>query len=238
MENETTFDKTRCGIQAIVLKNHMAIINNFIIEAKIKLNKEGLQTTNIDPANVCMLDLKIPRNEFLLWDVFEDKEFCINLANLMNVLKDTKKDDICTLEVERTMLKIIIGNFNYTIPLIENDQRDQKMPSLEFKSRITGYDVKTLKDIFNNANKVSEKIVFTKKEFYAEGDISKFNFEIQEACYSGDESIAGYSLEYLNKYFKSNKINDMPTFRYGTDYPLMIEQGMIRFILAPKISTD
>ena len=228
----------KVSIKADLFKNYFSIINNLITETKIILNKEGLNLIAMDSSNISMIKLVIPTKEFLMYNVKEDTEFYIKIQNLMPIIKDTKKEEYITFEIERTKLNIKINQFNYNIPLIDLELKDQQEPSLVFKLKLINYDTKTLKEIFKNASKISETIIFSKEEFKSSNDINNFNFLISENNAIGENVKCKYSLDYLNNFFRSNKLPNKIVINFSNEYPLMIEQGYIKFILAPRINNE
>ena len=50
---------------ATILSKSIDLISELVTEVKIKINEFGLSITAIDPANVAMVSLKIPKKAFL-----------------------------------------------------------------------------------------------------------------------------------------------------------------------------
>ena len=66
-------------------KKQIKIIQNFISEIKLKITKDDFGFTEMENANVCMLDFKILSSSCVEYEVAEDLEIGLNLNSFYNV---------------------------------------------------------------------------------------------------------------------------------------------------------
>lgn len=236
-------------------KDSITIISDLVTEAKFKATPEGLELVAMDPANVAMVIYRLLSSSFTQYKLEQPEELAINLNNLKQVLRRIKSDDILTLETEENKLKILLKSNtsrSFSIPIIELDDKEQKIPELTFPIAIE-FDAAVFNESIEDVSIVAESVTFLaeKKGFNikAEGDLSKAFIEIKpdENTIINTESIdkfkAKYSIEYLKKMISGAKLTDKVTIYFNNDYPLKIEYKevdklMLSFILAPRVDND
>ncbi|MBT5924845.1 DNA polymerase sliding clamp, partial [Candidatus Woesearchaeota archaeon] len=88
-------------------KDSISIVSELVTEATFKVGKNGLKLVAMDPANVAMVNFELFSSCFTEYNVEKEEEIAINLANLKQILRRAKSDDILTLETtEDNKLKI------------------------------------------------------------------------------------------------------------------------------------
>lgn len=236
-------------------KDSISIISDLVTEAKFKVSPDGLELVAMDPANVAMVIFKLLSSCFTQYQLEKPEELAINLNNLKQVLRRIKSDDVLTLETEENKLKIQLKSNttrSFSIPIIELEDKEQKVPELSFPISIetnTGILTESIEDVSVVAESVTflaEKNLFNIK---AEGDLSKAFIEIKPdedtviKTSSVDKFKAKYSLEYLKKMIAGGKLTDKVNLCFNNDYPLKLEYKvldklMLSFILAPRVDND
>jgi proliferating cell nuclear antigen len=238
------------------LKESVTIISDLVNEARFKVSKEAIELVAMDPANVAMVIFKLLSSSFTEYDVDKDVEIAINLSNLKQILRRAKPDDMLTLELDpENKLRIILKGSNlrtFNLPIIELDEKEQKIPDLKFPVSIKLSSV-TLNEAIEDVDVVAESVTFIaepkKFSISAEGDLSQAKIEIKETDNSkikvdGEEKIKSkYSIEYLKKMIAGSKIADEVSIYFNKDYPLKIEykavdKVMLSFILAPRVENE
>ena len=68
------------------LSKTIDIISDLVMEVKMKVNEFGLSMIAIDPANVAMVEFKLPKSAFSRFEVTEPEELGIHLDNLKKIL--------------------------------------------------------------------------------------------------------------------------------------------------------
>ncbi|MBI2043420.1 hypothetical protein HYT25_03460 [Candidatus Pacearchaeota archaeon] len=232
-----------------LLSRPVEIISELVTEVKIKINDFGLGISAIDPANVSMVGLRIPRSAFSQFET-GNETLGINLENLKQILKRAGAGSSVVLEKKDNILNIQIHDRikrNFTLSLIEIESEDvdfhEKESRMEFSSRIEMNSndlIASVEDCAVVADACS--FVLRNGRFVIEAkalNSAMSEFSGDEARIEGEDSKAKYSLEYLGKFMKGAKLCDKTVLKFAEDHPLKIEfknQGMeLDFILAPRV---
>jgi len=237
------------------LKESISIISDLVNEARFKITKNAIELVAMDPANVAMVIFKLLSSTFVEYDVTEDMELAINLSNLKQVLRRAKPNDMLSLEIKENKLKIILEGTTkrtFSLPIIELEEREQRIPELSFPVTITATS-SFLNDSIEDVDIIGESVSFIvegkKFSITAESDLSEANISIPESEEvkiindAGDKVKAKYSIEYLKKMMNAGKLVPNVKINFNKDYPLKLEYKivdkiMISFILAPRVEGE
>jgi len=237
------------------LKESVSIISDLVNEARFKITPDAIELVAMDPANVAMVIFKLLSSSFTEYDVKEEQEISINLSNLKQILRRAGSNDMLTLEIEDNKLKIQLkgdSTRTFNLPLIEIEEKEQKVPELKFPVTI-----RTAASVLNNAIDdaavVAESVTFEAepKKFTvsAQGDLSQARIEIKESDNTkikvdGSGKIKSkYSIEYLKKMMAGSKLAEEVSIQFNKDYPLKLEyktvdKVMLSFVLAPRVENE
>jgi proliferating cell nuclear antigen len=238
------------------LKDSIAVISDLVNEARFKISKDGIEMVAMDPANVAMVVYKLLSSAFTEFDVPKEMDLAINLANLKQVLRRVKANDILTLMVtEENKLQVTLKGGTtrtFSLPIIDIEEKEQRVPNLTFPINVTTAS-SVLNDAIEDADIVAESVTFGAEpdrfSISAEGDLSKAHIEIG---HGGDTKVttesaakvkAKYSIEYLKKMIQAGKLADTVSIGFNQDYPLKLEYKVVdklllSFILAPRVEND
>jgi proliferating cell nuclear antigen len=237
------------------LKDSIAIISELVTEARFTVTKEGLTLTAMDPANVAMVNFKLLASSFSEYDPQATPAIALNLLNLKQILRRAGPGDTLVLETVENKLKVVIRGTStrtFQLPLIELDDREQRVPNLSFNATIAT-DALQLASAIDDADIVAESLAFIAEEkaltIAAEGDLSRALIEIVADNHTkivvndGSKARARYSIEYLKKMIQAAKLTEKVTIQFSKDYPLKLEFKVIDrlsldFILAPRVEND
>jgi proliferating cell nuclear antigen len=237
------------------LKDSIAIISELVNEARFKITPEAIELVAMDPANVAMVIFKLLSSSFVEYDVKGETDITINLSNFKQILKRAKPNDTLSLEMEEGRLRIQLkGNTTrtFSLPIIESEEKEQKIPELSFPVSITTSAV-TLNEAIEDVDVVGESVSFiaepSKLTISAEGDLSHAKIEIKGdsdtkiTAETQDKVKAKYSIEYLKKMIGGSKLSSEVSLGFNKDYPLKIEfkaidKVMLSFILAPRVENE
>jgi proliferating cell nuclear antigen len=238
-----------------LLKDSVSIISDLVTEARFHVTKNSIDLVAMDPANVAMVIFKLLASSFTEYVVEKDVKIALNLNNLKQVLKRAGPSDVLTLELENNRFKVTLrANTTRTffLPIIELEEKDQKIPSLTFPVSVT-MDITTLNEAIEDVSIVAESVQFIcdaqKFSVVAEGDLSQAKIEIPGEgktviVKEGENPVkAKYSIEYLKKMIQGGKLSSDVVIRFSNDYPLKLEYKatdklMLSFILAPRVDND
>ena len=238
------------------LKDSISIISDLVNEARFKINKDAIELVAMDPANVAMVIFKLFSSSFTEYDVDKEVEIGINLSNLKQILRRASPNDMLTLELDsENKLKIAlkgVSSRTFSLPIIELEEKEQKIPDLKFPITITT-SPGILNEAVEDADIVADSVSFVgqkdKFSIQAEGDLSQAKIDIKESdstkitAENQDSVKAKYSIEYLKKMVNSGKLSEELKIQFSKDYPLKLEyktvdKVMLSFILAPRVEND
>lgn len=237
------------------LKESISVISELVNEARFKITPDAVELIAMDPANVAMVIFKLLSSAFVEYDVKKETELSINLDNLKMILRRCGPRDILSLELAESKLKIQLkGDVKRTfdIPIIEFDEKDQKVPDLSFPVTIqtsTTILEQAIEDADIVADSVSLIVDANSFVIAAEGDLSKASIEIKKddntkiKAPATNKVKARYSIEYLKKIIKGARLSDNVTIQFNTDYPLrvdykVVDKLLLAFILAPRVENE
>jgi proliferating cell nuclear antigen len=228
------------------LSKSIELISELVTEVKIKFNEYGLSITAIDPANVAMVGLRIPKKVFSEFDSGSET-LGINLDSLKRILKRSsgpiileKKENLLYIQMEDKIKR------NFILSLIEIESEDKEMPNLEFSSRVELQSEDFIASI-EDCSVVADACSFIIKEekfiIEAKGlNSTRSEFSGDEAKISAESCKARYSLEYLQKFAKASKLCEKTILNFADDHPLKMdiktENMELSYILAPRVETD
>ena len=216
------------------LRETISIISELVNETNLKVTPDGIELVAMDPANVSMAILKILSSSFVEYDVDKEVNLAINLNSLKQILRRSKPNETLTLELGKDgKLKIQLKGTNtrtFSLPIIDTEQKEQKIPNLEFPLSIEA-DASLVDEAIEDASLVSESVILIaepkKFTIEASGDTSDARIEMAQGegtkikMESGKVS-AKYSIEYMKKITKGSKLADKVEIRFNKDYPLKV----------------
>jgi len=231
-----------------LLSKAIDLISDLVLEARIKVNEFGLSISAIDPAKVAMVGYKLPKSAFSEF-VSEDEVLGVNLDDLKKILKRCGTKSQLILERKENRLEIIIEDKikrNFTLALIEIDTEDKEMPVLSFSNKAEVDSCDLIASI-EDCGVVSESCAFQISEgafiIEAKGiNSARTEFPAESANIEGENCLAKYSLDYLQKFIKGSKLVEKTTLEFAKDHPLKFgirsDHMEIDFILAPRVDQE
>ncbi len=232
-----------------MLSRAIDLISELVLEVKIKFNEQGMSIVAIDPANVAMVEFKLPKSAFSQFEIAENEVLGINLDSLKKILKRTSAGSSLILERKDNLLHIYIQDRikrNFKLNLIEIESEDKDMPKLEFSAKVELDSVDftaSIEDCAVVADACSFIINEGKFSIEAKGINSAMSeFSGDEAKINAENCKSRYSLEYLQKFVKGAKLTQKTILKFSNDHPLRIEFKTdfmeLNFILAPRVETE
>ncbi|MBN1923893.1 MAG: DNA polymerase sliding clamp [Nanoarchaeota archaeon] len=240
-----------------LLRDSLDAISGLINEATFEFSPKGMVLKAIDPAVVAMTVLQMLPTCFTQYEVPSNVKLTVNLDYFLEVLKRARQSDkvIIELQSETGSLKISMkGSMNreFVVALLENPEKEQKIPVPEFVGEII-LDNNVLREAVKNCQMVSDCALFTvtpnKFVISASGDLNNVKQELtkdspalKNLTYKEEQS-SKYSLEYLEKIMRGDKVSEDTRIRFKTNYLMEIEYKTqdklsLAFILAPRVDND
>ncbi len=231
-----------------LLSKAIDLISELVTEVRFKISEFGMSVTAIDPANIAMVGLKIPKSAFSQF-VSENETLGINLEDLKKILKRCGSGGSIVLEKKDNLLSIEIQDRikrNFTLNLIDIDGEEKEMPSLNFSAKVEMKSIDLI-DAIEDCSVVADACSFTIEggKFIIEAknlNSSKAEFSGDEANIEAEKCKVRYSLEYLQKFIKGAKLCEKTSLNFAEDHPLKLDLKIdsmeLSFILAPRVETE
>ncbi len=236
-----------------LLKDSVAIIADLVTEVRFRITKTGVELTAMDPANVAMVIYRLLSSAFAEYKVEHETILAINLNDLKGVLRRVKPNDTLTLTTGDSKCVITLQGSSkreFSLPLIDIDEREQKIPELKFAAVVTTT-ADLLADAIEDADIIGESVAFsiTDETFTVSSasDLSKAIIDIPKDAATAIKGVAGtrskYSIEYLKRMTPAGKLATNVEIAFSRDYPLRLDYKVIdkmelAFILAPRVEND
>src|SRR4030042_1655893 len=224
------------------------VLSELVTEARIKVNEFGMSIAAIDPANVAMVMLKLPKSAFSKFET-ENEVLGINLDSLKRILRRCGSRTPLILERKENFLNIQIMDRikrNFSLNLIEVERQEKEMPTLDYSSRIeiSSSDlVSAIEDCIIVSDACS--FIISQGGFIVEAkglNSARSEFSGDEAKIEAEECKSKYSLEYIIKFMKGAKLCEKTILQFANDHPLKMdiktEHIELNFLLAPRVETE
>ena len=218
-----------------------------VTEVKIKVNKEGVSLTAIDPANVAMVHFKIPSTLFSEYNLDKEEEVLgLNLTDLKSILRRCKPGSSLTIEKADNFLKIGFHEKikrDFSLALLDLDFEEKPFPTWDFNSVIK-IDAETFVEVIEDCAVVSDACTFMAEpnKFIVEAhglNSARAEFSSDEAEIFSGSSLARFSLEYLSKFIKGAKVSNNATLSFSNNHPMRLDfhtgEVKLSFVLAPRV---
>lgn len=231
-----------------ILSKVIDIISELVLDVRIKINEFGLSIIAIDPANVAMIEFKLPRSAFSQFES-GDEVLGVNLDSLKKILKRAGTKSSVIMEKKDNMLNIQIQDRirrNFSLNLIDLEGEDKEVPSLEFVAKVE-MDSVDFTDSVDDCAVVADacSFIIDERGFVIEAkglNSARAEFSGDEAKIEAENCKSRYSLEYLQKFTKGAKLADKTLIKFSGDHPLRLEfrgeHMELNFILAPRVETE
>ncbi len=235
-----------------ILNGTVSILSDFITEATLSVQKDGLKLVAMDPANISMVVLHVLPSAFTEYQVETGEDITVNLEALKQAIKRAKPTDALALTTEKNKLKLTVfskSTKRFYIPLLEREAKERKVPALEFMA-LAEVNANEFRDYIDDVSFGGDAVSFEidKSTFaMSAGDTgSKAHVELTKGndallqLSAKDAVRATYSVEYLKKMARAAALSDTATVQFSSDYPLRLDFKSLNklsmsFILAPRI---
>lgn len=243
---------------AKLLKDMITSISILVDEATFKIEPDGMKLRAMDPSRVAMIDFEWPKTMFEEYISTEPTKMCINITELLKLLKRAAKDEAVELSLDEKTNKLqltITGKYtrNFTMPTLEASEEEVPTPKITFnvKAKAT---TEGLSQAIEDAQLVSDHVKIEadaeKIVFNASGDLMGATITLQKGSNAlldleaKEPQKATFSLSYLTEIIKAaSATSDIATLEFSSDMPIKLDfhqpkEGKLSFFLAPRIETE
>ncbi len=241
-----------------LLKDMITAISILVDEATFKIEPETIKLRAMDPSRVAMVDFEWPKTVFEEYACTEPSKMCINISEMLKLLKRAGRDEVVELSLDEKTRKLqlkITGKYTrtFTMPTLEASEEEVPTPKLTFnvKAKTT---TNGLSQAIEDAQLVSDHVRIEadpeKLVLNAAGDLMGATITLQKGSDTlldlevKEPSKATFSLSYLSEIIKTaSATSDIATLEFSTDMPIKIDfqqakEGKLTFYLAPRIETE
>ncbi len=240
-----------------LMKDCLQAISSLISEGIFNITENGLELVATDPAMVAMVDFTLEKDAFSQYEA-KEQHIGISVEKLYTILKRANATDVINLELDEDQSKLVITIHNgstrtFSLPLLNLDEDNiPNTDDLEFAAEL---DVKSsaLTEGFGDASVVGDSVTIAASaddiRIQAKGDSSHVNFSLPKGAdgilnMEVSENVRSmFSLDYLNKMMKAEKLSENVKVKLGNDFPLRLEfavpeKARLNFVLAPRIEEE
>ncbi|HDI07387.1 MAG TPA: proliferating cell nuclear antigen (pcna) [Candidatus Bathyarchaeota archaeon] len=241
-----------------LLRDMISAIAILVDEATFRIEPDGIKLRAMDPSRVAMVDFEWPKTVFDEYTCMQPTKMCINVGELLKLLKRAGKNESVELSLDQQTGKLkitILGKYTriFQMPTLEAAEEEVPTPKLTFnvKAKVT---TDGIRDAITDAELVSDHVKFEadpeKLVMQASGDLMGATIELKKGSDAlldlevTEPSKATFSLSYLSEIIKTGGASsDIATLEFSTDMPIKIDfqqsqEGKLTFYLAPRIETE
>jgi len=242
---------------AKLLRDMANAISILVDEATFQITPEALSLRAMDPSRVAMVDFEWPKTVFDEYVCTEPTKICINISELLKLLKRAGKGEIVELALDEKTGKLQVkmtGKYTrtFTMPILEASEEEVPTPKITFNVRAKAT-TEGLREAIEDAELVSDHVRIEadneKLVFQATGDLMGATIELKKGSdalldlEAKEPSKATFSLSYLTEIIKAaSATSDIAVLEFSTDMPIKLDfqqagEGKLVFYLAPRIET-
>jgi len=238
-------------------KNLITAIATLVDEATFNLNEEGIRLRAMDPSHVAMVDFEWPKTVFEEYVCDEPTKLCVNVAEMLKLLRRTGGDESIELVLESgspKLLMVLRSKYTRTFGMSTLEPSTEEVPtpkiSFNVSARLTA---SLLRNALEDAAAVSDHIIFDassdKLTMRAAGDVGNVVVEVEKgteellSLETKENSKSTFSLNYLSEMVRAaSSLSDVVSLEFSTDMPVrlnfeMPSKGTLQYYLAPRIES-
>jgi proliferating cell nuclear antigen len=243
---------------AKMLKDMATAISTLVDEATFNLTPEGLKLRAMDPSRVAMIDFEWPKTVFDEYTCDQPIKMCINIGELLKLLRRTAKDESVELTLDEKTNRLNIGikgkyERTFNMPTLEATEEEVPTPKINFNihAKVTTEGLhQAIEDVLLVSDHVKIEVDPEKLTMRAAGDLMGATIELKKGSdallelEAKEPSKATFSLSYLSEIIKTAAgASDIATLEFSSDMPIRIDfqqpkEGKLTFYLAPRIEVE
>ena len=241
-----------------LLRDILVSISTLIDEGTFNTSPEGIKLRSMDPSRVAMVDFTMQKTVFDEYISDKNEKICINLGELLKLLKRAKRDENLEILLDEETGQLIVrirGKYTRTfrMPTLEVTEEEIPIPKVTFNAKVTltadGLR-QSLEDVALVSDHVRMETDGEKFMMSAKGEIMGATIELKkgsEALLSleiKEPSRATYPLSYLSDIVKAaSATSDVVALEFSTDMPIRLDfkqpyDGTLVYYLAPRIEVE
>jgi len=243
---------------AKLLRDMITAISTLVDEATFNIAPEGIKLRAMDPSRVAMIDFEWPKTVFDEYTADIPTKMCINITELLKLLRRTSKDESVELALDEKTGRLNVGikgkyDRTFNMPTLEAAEEEVPTPKITFnvraKATTEGLN-EAIQDVLLVSDHVRLEMDNEKMTMRATGDLMGATVELKKGSdalldlEAKEASKATFSLSYLSEIIKTAAAtSEVATLEFSTDMPIRIDfqqpkEGKLTFYLAPRIEVE
>ena len=243
---------------AKLLRDAVTALSTLIDEGTFNIDSDGIRLRAMDPSRVAMVDFTMQKTVFDEYGSDEDTKICLNLSELLKLLKRAGKDEAVELLLDEKTGQFVItvrGKYTRTfrMPTLEASEDEVPTPKIAFNAKVTltadGFR-QSLEDVALVSDYVRVETDGEKVTMNAKGDIMGANVELKKGSDAllsievKEPSKSAFPLSYLSEIVKAAAAtSDIVTLEFSSDMPIRLDfkqryDGTLVYFLAPRIEVE
>jgi len=243
---------------AKLLRDMITAISTLVDEATFNITPEAIKLRAMDPSRVAMIDFEWPKTVFDEYTADTPTKMCINITELLKLLRRTSKDESIELTLDEKTGRLNVGikgkyDRTFNMPTLEATEEEVPTPKITFNVRAKAT-TEGLNEAIQDVQLVSDHVRIEmdneKMTMRATGDLMGATVELKKGSdalldlEAKEPSKATFSLSYLSEIIKTaTATSDVATLEFSTDMPIRIDfqqpkEGKLTFYLAPRIEVE
>jgi len=232
-------------------------LRKILDEARFDIKPEGVRVAGMDPAKVAFIEVWMPRDAFLEYEVDESRESIymgVRLESLANALKKGKKgepvlfrvtDDKVFMQIDSIVVKrFLMPNIEVFLDIPENLSLEHDVEATVIADVVK----KAIRDVEIVGRDVEFEASEGRLVIRAKGESrTKIEAVLQEGVSSAllylevrNPSVSAYDVSYLKNVLNLTKIAESVDIKFSSEKPLEMvfkspEGSRVRYLLAPSI---
>ncbi|MEM1990648.1 MAG: proliferating cell nuclear antigen (pcna) [Candidatus Bathyarchaeia archaeon] len=239
-------------------KSVLSAISTIVDEATFTVDPEGIKLRAMDPSRVAMVDFEMRKTSFDEYEATEEFKVCVNLSELLKLLRRAGKDDVIELSLDENSGQFLVsmkGRYTrtFTLPTLEAGEEEVPEPKIAFNAKVTltaDDFYETLKDAELVSDNVRIETDGDNLIMNAKGDVAGAKIEVKKgsdaliSLEAKEPSKATFSLSYLTDIVKvASETSDIVTLEFSTDMSIRLDfrqryDGKLVYLLAPRIEVE
>lgn len=243
---------------AKLLRDMITAISTLVDEATFNLSPDGIKLRAMDPSRVAMIDFEWPKTVFDEYACDQPMKMCINIGEMLKLLRRTGKDESIELELDEKTNRLNVGikgkyDRTFNMPTLEAQDEEVPTPKISFnvRAKVTTEGLhQAIEDVLLVSDHVKIEVDPEKLMMRAAGDLMGATIELKKGSdalldlEAKEPSKATFSLSYLSEIIKTaSGSSDIATLEFSNDMPIRIDfqqpkEGKLTFYLAPRIEVE
>ncbi len=236
-------------------KDAVNAVVNLIDEGSFDIGAGGMHLRAMDPSQIALVDLELPKEFFSGFDVDGKLVVSLNLTSFSKILSTARVGEKLSMSVSEDSSKLSLefkgeSKRRISVPLLDLNHAEVKEPKVPFDAFIK-INSGALKAMLGDAGLLSSHVVFEASDLQfvveAKGDSGDVrietdkNSQVIKEFKVQNEARAMFPFEYLDNMTKSCSSDGLIELALKTDAPIKINypvgKARLSYYLAPRVES-